>query len=312
MTKKRKRPSWGAMPLMGAIPTATGPIKIKNAEYEDSKTLIARLQREEAEAREAPVTAAINELSKTMVQLRAAKADALFKIPSEDLAAVTTATPDNVAGSVGEIRAQIKTAFDDALAQLAQSGVTLHDSGTDKMRAVSRLNVNVDWRETANWLRLYDVMMDLVVFTESDATTPQPIVEETPAEPKPTLDELLETVSAESTEGRKRLIEAVTDDVLTGEFRVCWSAFIASITQNFGYVLTEAEKKLFFDTMTRRNKNFKRPADYDEVRVALVQVGSLPQHLLYPAERLALDVENADLNDREVRREFARRTHLLA
>jgi len=64
--------------------------------------------------------------------------------------------------------------------------------------------------------------------------------------------------------------------------------------------------------MTRRNKKFKRPADYDEVRVALVQVGSLPQHLLYPSEKLAIDVESADLNDREVRREFARRTHLLA
>jgi hypothetical protein len=309
--KKRKRPSWGAMPLMGAIPTATGPIKIKNAEYEDSKTLIARLQREEAEAREAPVTAAINELSKTMVQLRAAKADALFKIPSEDLAAVTTATPDNVAGSVGEIRAQIKTAFDDALAQLAQSGVTLHDSGTDKMRKVSRLNVNVDWRVSSNWVKLYELMNDLNVFAGPDVTAPQPVFEETPA-PKPTLDELLATVSAESTDGRKTLVEAVTDSVLTGEFRTCWQAFIASISENFGYVFTEAEKKLIYDTMVRRNLSFKLPRHYDLVRVALTQAGSLPQHLLYPAERLALDVENADLNDREVRREFARRTHLLA
>lgn len=311
MSKKHKRQSWGAFPIAGAIPTATGPIKIKNAEYEDSKTLIARLKREEVEAREAPVTAAINELSKTMVQLRAAKADALFKIPSEDLSAAAIAAPENIPGTVEEIRGEIKTALDSALAELEREGVTLHDSGKEKMKAVSRLNLNVDWRIEANWKTLYDVMVVLAVFTDEDVTVPQPVVEETPV-PKQSLDELLQTISAESTEGRKKLVEAVTDSVLTGEFRTCWQAFIASIAQDFGYAFTEAEKKLIYDTMVRRNLSFKLPKHYDLVRVALTQAGSLPRHLVYPAEQLALDVESADLNDREVRREFARRTRLLA
>jgi hypothetical protein len=274
---------------------------------------MARLVKEEAEAREAPVKAAIAQLSQTMLELRAAQRDALFKIPSEDLSAVTTAAPANIPGTVEELRSQIKSAFSVAIIELSRVGIIVHDSGTEKMQAVSRLNLDVDWRIAENWQKLYEVMSTggLAVFTDGDVTVPQPVAEETPA-PKPTLDELLATVSAESTEGRKKLVEAVTDSVLTGEFRVCWSAFINSIGQNFHYTLTEAEKKLFFDTMTRRNKNFKRPADYDEVRVALVQVGSLPNNLLYPAEKLALDVENADLNDRVVRREFARRTHLLA
>jgi hypothetical protein len=309
--KKRKRQSWGAVPLMGAIPT--GDIKIKNPAYEDSKSLIARLRREEDVARQAPVTAAINALSQTMLQLRAAKADALFKIPSEDLSAVTTAAPANIPGTVEELRAQIKSAFSVAIIELSRAGIIVHDSGKEKMWAVSRLNLDVDWRIADNWQKLYEVMAPggLAVFADEDVTVPQP-VEEPPVEPQPTLDELLETISAESTDGRKKLVEAVTDSVLTGEFRTCWQAFIESIAQNFGYVFTEAEKKLIYDTMVRRNLSFKLPKHYDLVRVALTQAGSLPQNLLYPAERLALEVESADLNDREVRREFARRTHLLA
>jgi hypothetical protein len=309
MSKKRKRPSWGAFPVAGAIPT--GETKIKNAEYEDSRTLISRLRREEEEARQAPVTAAINALSQTMLELRVAQADALFKIPSEELAAMTTASPENIEGTVDELRSQIRAAFDAAKAELAQRGVTLHDSGKSKMQAVSRLNLNVEWRVPSNWIKLYEHMTDLNVFAGEDVTVPQPVVEETPL-PKQSLDELLQTVSAETTEGRKKLVEAVTDSVLTGEFRACWQAFLASISENFGYVFTEAEKKLIYDTMVRRNLSLKLPKHYDLVRVALTQAGSLPQHLLYPAERLALDVETADLNDREIRREFARRTHLLA
>jgi hypothetical protein len=308
--KKRKRQSWGAVPLIGAIPT--GDIKIKNPAYEDSKSLIARLRREEDVARQAPVTAAINALSQTMLQLRAAKADALFKIPSEDLSAVTTAAPANIPGTVEELRAQIKSAFSIAIIELSRAGIIVHDSGKEKMQAVSRLNLDVDWRIAENWQKLYEVMSTggLAVFTDEDVTVPQP-VEEPPVEPQPTLDELLETISAESPEGRKKLVDAVTEDLVTGEYRACWTAFVASIYENFNYVLNDREKRLIYDTLLRRGR-LNSPKDYDAVRVNLVQAGSLPQNLLYPAERLALEVESADLNDREVRREFARRTHLLA
>jgi hypothetical protein len=116
MTKRRKQlvKSW----TLGAIPSA--PVKILNPNYEDSRTLISRLRREEDEAREAPVKAAISQLNETLLELRAAQRDALFKIPSEELAAMTTASPANIEGTVDELRTQIRSAFDAAKTELAR------------------------------------------------------------------------------------------------------------------------------------------------------------------------------------------------
>jgi hypothetical protein len=308
MSRKRKRTqvspwSLGSRPLSEVKTIENHATTLKQFQAQETER-----ERREVDAKIAPLVVAHQD---ALRKLRTVQADALFKIPSEEVAAMTSHIPDHVEGSVEEIRTQIRTAFDAARAELTQRGVTLHDSGRNKMQAVSRLNLNVDWRVSANWRELYDLMSGLYVFTTSDVTVPEPVQSSGP-EPEPSLDHLLATVSAESTEGRKQLIAAVAEAAITGEFRACWQAFVTSIHENFGHLLTELEKQAVYNTMLRRNMSLSRPADYDAVRVALVQAGTLPKNLVYPAERLSLDLENADLNDRDVRREFARRTHQLA
>ena len=75
-------------------------------------------------------------------------------------------------------------------------------------------------------------------------------------------------------------------------------------------MLTPIQRQTFYDTMLRRGMNFHRPKDYDTVRVALAKSGDLP-NLLYPSERLELEMEMSDLNDRDVRRQFAQRSREL-
>jgi hypothetical protein len=163
---------------------------------------------------------------------------------------------------------------------------------------------------------IFNRMMSLGIFkgeTTFQERTPEPTVREDVPPAEPTLDELLATTSSETREGRRILREAVHKAAVYGEYRETWAAFTDSLYRNFeGFVLSDSQEKTFYDTMVRRGMNFHRPADYDRVRISLVSSSDLPSHLLYPNERLELDMENADLNDRNVRREFARRSRALA
>jgi hypothetical protein len=150
-----------------------------------------------------------------------------------------------------------------------------------------------------------------------NALRPEPKVKQPVAKPvestEPTFDELLATTSGETREGRAKLREAAFREMVNGEYHATWSAFEASLYENFGgFVLTPKQRQAFYDTMIRRGMNFHRPKDYDRVRIALTQSGDLPPGLLYPQERLEFEMEMSNLNDREVRRQFAQRSRELA
>jgi hypothetical protein len=310
--KKRKRL---ISPTLSNVPLVEPKVVGDPTGNESLAEFRRRYNREQKQQSEAAIQQSVAELTDTMIQLRAAQREALFKVPSEELAAVTSQVPEYVEGSVDEVRSQIKSALHTVIMELSRSGVTLRDSGRDKMVVVSRLNLTVDWRVAANWRKLYEHMSEsgLNVFTDEDVSLPK---KPEPPAPTPTIDAILNQNNGETTEGRKRMVKAVEDTLINREWRNCWAGFANSIYYNFdGYMLNEREKQTFYDTMVRRNLSLNRPADYDTCRVALVRSGDLGKgfpHLLYPSEILASQIEDADLNDREVRRQIAQRTRQLA
>jgi hypothetical protein len=319
MSRKKKKPSWGAFPLMGAIPTGTVIQKGDPTAGESLKDFRKRYDAETEAARQAPIRQAEAEMTKSLSELQqvtkgfySGQLDDIEANINSERAKDILFTPPLLKGRfLGE---DIQAAFIEFIEKgLPKTGYGLSADGMRRVALYCIGQRNHADVSNANAIGLaFERLLALSVFQPGEvdpAKAPRPV--DAPA-PKVNLDELLETVSADSTEGRKKLIEAVTDAAITGEFRACWQAFVTSIYENFGHVFTEQEKKLIYDTMIRRNRNFNRPADYDEIRVALVQSKNLPPHLVYPAERLSLDLENADLNDHSVRQEFARRTRELA
>lgn len=304
MKRKKQAPS----PAVQITPVA---VKGDPTGNESLAEFRRRTDREQKEQREAEKKQMVGDLNGTMIQLRAAQRDALFKIPSDYLTEHCTLTATRVNGTPETIAAEIRDAFNKFRINLVQRGVTLHQGAMQKFRKVAEVNPTVDLRIVSNIQIVYEYMDEIGVFADADRKVKQ----EPPVQPAPrhNLDKLLETVSAESTEGRKKLQEAIVDSLVNREWANCWAGFADSLYKNFDkFMLTERQKQTFYDTMVRRNLNLNRPADYDTCRVALVRSGDLPSHLLYPTEKLAHEVEDADMNDYNVRREFARRTRQLA
>lgn len=223
--------------------------------------------------------------------------------------------PEALVGQSPEQAVQaIRNAFDAFRLGLDNRGVTLLPAGLTKLQRVAELNESVDWANPESFTKAFDYIESLRAFNDTDRTIPvQTPVEQPAAQPTAdqTFDELLETTSSETREGRAKIREAVQRAAVNGEYHATWSAFEASLFQNFGgFVLTPIQRQTFYDTMLRRGMNFHRPKDYDTVRVALCKSGDLP-NLLYPSERLELEMEMSDLNDRDVRRQFAQRSREL-
>jgi hypothetical protein len=312
MSKKKQRITLANLAQVPLTPV------VNKTGFETLKEFTARLERE----KEAPIKEAIEVQRQAFLKLRKLASEFWSRPVGElqlgiyqDSARDVTFTPPPPVREQYS-REDLIAACDKWYADsFSKSGFNLNPDGVLRLCCFgeSQARAGCDFSQPLGWQAAFDHLKDnLHAFGDEldSSRVPQPV--ETPeVQPQPTLDELLETTSGESAAGRKKLIDAVTEDLSNGEYRACWSAFVTSIYDNFRYVLNDREKRLIYDTLLRRGR-LNSPRDYDAVRVNLVQAGSLPSHLLYPAEKLAIDVESADLNDREVRREFARRTYLLA
>jgi hypothetical protein len=233
----------------------------------------------------------------------------LYTSPSAELA---KAAPSGIPRLSEEILAvAIDNAFNRFREALAAEGVTLSPSGDQKIANASSANAipnGINWTKPEAFRSLYNHMSNLGAFSDADRTiTQQPQPVQPVQEKKLTLDD----ISLSTREG-ERLGKEIAFDEVTDQWAVTFRAFTDSLYRNFnGFILTDTQRRVFYDTMLRRGMDFTKPKDYDTVRVALVKSGDLPSHLLYPAEILDRDMESADLSNREVRQEFARRSRQL-
>jgi len=287
--KKRKRlisPTFSNVPSGEVVQKGDPSGNLSIAE------LRRRDNREQKQQSEAKTQQLVEELNDTVLQLRAAQRDALFKIPSEELAAMTTQVPEHITGSVDEIRSQVKSALHTIIVELARGGVTLRESGRDKMVAVSRLNLTVDWRVAANWRKLYEHMSEsgLNVFTDEDVTAPKPVVEEAP---KPTIGDLEKINIGAGTESERRARHLVTN-LMAAEIQPIADRWYEHLYSDYGFVPTAAQHKYVMDWFGQ-GANPMILSSWDAARRSAVSVGVFPNHMLTPREQASLDLENLNL-----------------
>jgi hypothetical protein len=162
------------------------------------------------------------------------------------------------------------------------------------------------------WQCGLDRLTDLSCFKSGESNYQDPAPQPKPVtQSKPGLDDLLRTTSAESRSGREILIAAVgrewSQDVC--DMMLAW---IESLKKNFDYdfPVDELAKKVG-EYMVRWNFDPMAHKTYDQIRRAFVKLGYLPDNMLTESERLADLIENADLNNRDVRRDIGLRTREL-
>lgn len=329
----RKRPRTRKSLVDTTFVNPTVPIVTKNGAYEENKPLRRRLQKEEQEARDKadPLKQAERQFSRVLQHARQQASEYWRQLLDEirktwstseaatDMTFSVELTRDSFSSEDAENA--FNAFFYERLPKtpyafrLSEDGQKCDGAARLVLYGMAQAKAGRDMSNVAAWESAFEHMREVLKAFAAEEV----IVDESklpkPVERKPSLDEILEAEDGESASGRRRMIAAVENDFLDNNFRNCWLGFTNSLYERFGYVLTEKEKKTFIEAMFRLNMNLNRPADYDKIRVALVKSGELGKgypHLCYPSEILEAEIENADLNDYEVRRSIAQRTRQLS
>jgi hypothetical protein len=283
MKKRRVTTPWG----LGELPLT--PVENKSG-WETRKEFYARLEREEREKKEAekrkaeaPLLAVQTKISRNLLKLRKAQAENLFIVPSEELGAMCTHVPENVPGTVDEIREQIKSAITTGLA-----GIPIHESGVAKIRKVAAKNLTIDIRQPENIRKIYDYMNDLGVFTSEDVTVPRPVapVVQPGPERAPDLSEL-ETLNLSSREGAARGRELANAHYYSVEAAAVYQRWTSFLYDTFKYVLTAEAKKAAIQFFIDTNSSYLDPKAWEKARRSLVRRGLMPRTCLTPEEVVA-------------------------
>jgi len=133
-------------------------------------------------------------------------------------------------------------------------------------------------------------------------------VEPQPELEKPTLDELLQTTSAESREGKRKL-EAAVQDAAFAEASPLFAEWLSHLYSDFeGFIPTHDDKRYILNNwIPRSNLSYTQVQTYHKARRHMVAIHRWSDSLLLPDEKLALEVENTHSTDYHTQRELARR-----
>jgi DNA polymerase elongation subunit (family B) len=288
------------------------PVQKVAVEQFRNETGLQRFRREESEreaaekqrqkdAEQARIQPLLDEQNDLLRQLRTEQAQNLYSGPSEELQERCTRVPDAVPGSVDEIRAQVRDAFNGFRLQAEQEGLTLTQSGIEKMSRVAAQNTRVDYREQDNFAILFQTMESYGLFTAHDRTLPAPQEQgQRREEPvTPALD--LEHLNTDTKAGRQ---EAARIMLSENQFEAAsWFAqFTAQIQKDFHYQLDQQETEAICNKMRQTNRSWTSAKNWSLSRLDCIKQGSLPQALYYPSERLDLLIEQTDTNSYAGRR----------
>jgi hypothetical protein len=293
---KRKRQ---AAPVL-AIPVTPVVVKGDATGNESLAEFRRRYNREQREQSDAKTAQMIGELNDTVLQLRSAQRDALFKIPSEELSALTIKAPEYLTESVEETRTQIKSAIHSVLVKLTTEGFDVQDSARDKMVKVANLNLTVDWRVAANWRKLFDYMLDLGALG-AEVTPPR---KPEPPAPRVTLDDL-------ENETDERKSKRLANEIYYDERQPTVRAWYASLMDNFGFAISADDIKRCKTWFERNGKSFLDLRHYDECRRWNVSAGYWPETMLAEDERLSRDLDAIDTANMSFDQKQELRTKLL-
>jgi hypothetical protein len=294
--------------------------------YESPRVLAARLQREEAEEKAKQLKAAedlrlapVREYEAAMRELALQQTARLTKwwsrsvadveegirfdeCPVDDIGLDQTETP----ASMESFEASVKNFAD----SLPAKGITFTDDNSRRKWALYCWNAATTG--TAINPQSLQILTERASALGIGITLPRVTKKETTEKPEPTYDELEAGLSTQSTAGNKELQKLAVDFAMTHELREMWAAFEGSLYRNFnGFKLSKKQWLLIYETIQRQGLNMMKAESFDLARIARVKSNDLPSHLLYPIERLQIEMEHANLADPNVRREFNTRQRQL-
>lgn len=320
MAKKHRRSALESM-----LHAATMPVtKIEVAPY-DSRSGLAKFTaaeeaREQSESQRAEelATAPLRAIEAARVEsmrvLREEHARYVFTAPSAELAARCAQIPENLeVQSVEQFRSQIRDSFNTWRLSAENDGLTLSQSGLEKLRRAAAANTSVDFRDPQSFCELYVLLENLGCFTDSDRTIqrpePQPQERAQTERSRRTLADL-ESVNTDTRAGRAEASQILMEDMQL-EVRTWYNAFADSLVRNFDHYLTNQETKAICNQMTLMNRSWTNAKNWDLSRIELVKKGLLPQNLRYRNEILDDLIESGDTRSYTGRRELQRQERLL-
>jgi hypothetical protein len=295
MSNKKRKKNVG---LSGTFGVPVTPTEIKNPQAPKSRAdLLAEIraeeetaQRRQREIAERPLRELEHKLNAEIIAERDKQRKWLFVAPCDFLQAHCTHTQTQAEG-------EIRVAFNRFCLNLAENGVTLHQSAIEKFRQVSDQNPTIDLRIVPNWETLYSHMDEYGVFTEADRTVKQeqPIERPAPVTRESSVDELETICIGAGTESERRA-KRLVNDALTEEFQPIFDQYRDHLVETFGFYTTheqfEAMKKWWNHNPTLDPRNGK---NWSAMRLSLIRQGILPASLKTADENLQDQIEATQL-----------------
>ncbi len=297
------------------------PRVTKTTGYESGPEYLARITREEQEARDKPMREVISQTNE-LLRENNENVRQFFSLPMDQLNnARPSAVPvDFVIGTFPET-AERPTAGEYRTIQL-EFWETLKPRDCDLTEAGwVRLNIYVGTlcrsRKFAVTLDLVEAsfqrLIDLSCFNEGEitGTVPAKTKRSAPAVSEPNIDNVLgqlaDATSTDSPQWKKIVSQGWTTD-----FSKWFLAWIESLKKNFNYDFpVDGLGMKAANFLQKWNLSPFRYESWDKIRIAFVASGDFPDTMLTPQERLSQLIENSDTSDYSVRREIGRRQQEL-
>jgi len=194
--------------------------------------------------------------------------------------------------------------------------VKLNEEGTMRFGSFGQVQAFHNVEITQESLRqMFDRLLDLGCFAAGECTVEkierpraaQPVIDNDQPVTLDALDSIPDT-----RDGNRQARELAQQHYLSVEAKEMFFKWLRHLYDDYkGFSPNEEQKKAaiqFFQTWNRSYLNYQ---SWDECRRFLVSAHIFPSHLLTPDERLSIELEDADLTDRNVRVEFARRSRLI-
>jgi hypothetical protein len=258
----------------------------------------------------APIRAAEQQLNQSLLALRAEKRAALLALPSEELNQICPRfIYDGVTPQAG-LMTQVKYAFDKLKDDLKNEGITFTDVAGNKLGIICKLNIGIDWTSSAVVRQVFDYCDALGLWSEDEVIKPK-----APAAPQQAKGfdlEDIETLDTTTREGRSAAESTVNEFFYSREVGPIWQSWCDHMKRDYYFVPNDKQSRAIIDFFVKRNLSFHNTRNWDTARVALREIlGPSPrtgQPMLTRAELLSLQLEDADLDNTDVRREFTRKT----
>jgi hypothetical protein len=293
--KQQHSPTYSDVPLSPVPrlgdPTADEKLREYRKRYDAAQKELAEAPIKKAEAE---LTQTIRELDKHArcfwPQSIEAIIPRLYTEASQDfgLSGVPDATEQN---TPDDLKAAIASWFDRVLPTMAYGFV--NENAAQKFgyylsaAAYHMKDVRSPAAITACFLRLVEIEAfkpGELSFDPSKAPRKQPA----PA-PKPTLADI-EKLSAESTEGRRKVL-AIVEDLASSQAADMASQWLLSLKTNFNFVPNDDQIKQIVGWFQKNGKNWLSPRSYDEARRWAVSAYIFPENLLTSDEALCKSLE---------------------